>query len=150
MRILKQEQFLPISLEEAWEFFSTPLNLNVITPPDMHFEIISELPKKIHPGLLIHYKIMPVMHIKMNWTTEITEVVEFDHFVDEQRKGPYRYWHHEHHFKSVDGGVMMTDILHYDIGMSFLGWIAGELFVHQRVDDIFDYRFKKLQHYFVK
>lgn len=148
MRIIKQNQFLPISLEEAWNFFATPKNLNEVTPNDLTFEITSELPEKMYEGLIITYRIRPMLNIPLNWCTEITHIRENEFFVDEQRKGPYNIWHHEHHFKSVEGGVMMTDIVHYDIGKSILGWIAGKLFVDKKVREIFEYRYKTLETYF--
>jgi len=147
---LKQEQFLPISLDEAWRFFATPKNLNEVTPNDLVFEIKSELPDTMYEGLLINYRLKPMLNIPVNWCTEITHIKEKVYFIDEQRKGPYRIWHHEHHFKPVAGGVLMTDLLHYDIGMSFFGWIAGKMFVHRKVEGIFNYRYKMLESYFTK
>jgi ligand-binding SRPBCC domain-containing protein len=150
MHQLKQEQFLPISLEAAWDFFSTPKNLNEITPDDLVFEVTSQLPEKIYEGLIITYRIKPMLNIPINWCTEITHVKPQVYFVDEQRKGPYNIWHHEHHFKAVEGGVLMTDILHYDIGMSVLGWLAGKLFVHTKVREIFKYRQLTLEKHFAR
>ncbi len=150
MRRLEQRQFLPISLDYAWDFFSSPANLNEITPDDMTFEITSEVPAKMYEGMFITYKIRPLMNIPMFWCTEITHIVDKKFFVDEQRKGPYNIWHHEHHFEAVEGGVMMTDILHYDIGKSIFGTIAGALFVHRKVENIFNYRRKKLEQLFGK
>lgn len=141
---LKQEQFLPITLDEAWSFFASPRNLNEITPDDMVFEIISELPDTMYEGLIINYRLKPAFNIPINWCTEITHIKDKEYFVDEQRIGPYKMWHHEHHFKYTEGGVLMTDILHYDIGKSVFGWIAGKLFVHKKVKAIFDYRYKLL------
>jgi ligand-binding SRPBCC domain-containing protein len=148
MHRLKQEQLLPISLETAWDFFATPKNLNEVTPAEMLFEVTSELPEKMYEGLIITYRIKPMLNISMNWCTEITHIRDHAFFVDEQRKGPYNIWHHEHHFKAVEGGTLMTDILHYDIGKSIFGWIAGQLFVHQKVKEIFVYRYKTLETYF--
>lgn len=145
MHLLKQEQFLPIPIEEAWRFFSTPKNLNEITPDDMVFEIISELPDTMYEGLFITYRLKPMLNIPINWVTEITHITEMVYFVDEQREGPYKIWHHEHHFKSVKSGVIMTDILHYDIGKSVIGWLAGELFVHKKIKAIFEFRHKILE-----
>jgi ligand-binding SRPBCC domain-containing protein len=150
MTKLYQEQFLPIGLDEAWQFFATPKNLNEVTPNDMVFEITSELPDTMYAGLLINYRLKPMLNIPINWCTEITHIKEREYFVDEQRKGPYYIWHHEHHFKAVNGGVLMTDILHYDIGMSIFGSIAGKLFVHKKVKGIFEYRYKMLETYFQK
>jgi ligand-binding SRPBCC domain-containing protein len=150
MRRLKRIQKIPVTLEEAWDFFATPANLNSVTPKDMVFEITSELPSKMYEGLMITYRLRPVLNIPVKWCTEITHIREKDYFVDEQRKGPYKIWHHEHHFSEVPGGVMMTDILYYDIGKSIFGWIAGQLFVHRRVRQIFDYRFNTLNDLFRK
>ncbi|MFT3754111.1 MAG: SRPBCC family protein [Paludibacter sp.] len=150
MMKLKQEQFLPISLDEAWQFFATPRNLNEVTPEDMVFEIVSELPDSMYAGLLINYRLKPLFNIPVDWCTEITHIKEKEYFVDEQRIGPYKLWHHEHHFEAVEGGVLMTDLLHYDIGKSIFGWIAGKLFVHKKVKAIFDYRYKTLGTYFKK
>lgn len=150
MITLKQEQFLAISLDEAWKFFATPKNLNEITPADMVFEIKSDLPDTMYAGLLINYRLKPMLNIPVNWCTEITHMIEKEYFVDEQRKGPYAMWHHEHHFKAVEGGVLMADILHYDIGKWIFGWIAGKLVVDRKVKAIFDYRRKVLENYFQK
>jgi ligand-binding SRPBCC domain-containing protein len=144
MRTLVQEQFLPISLDEAWDFFSSPHNLNLITPDDMTFKITSHIPEKMYPGMMITYKVSPVPGVAMNWATEITHVHDRAFFVDEQRMGPYRIWHHEHHFEAVPGGVKMVDKLYYDIGKSVFGWIAGAVFVHAKVRQIFEFRHKKL------
>lgn len=147
---LKQEQLLPITLEEAWDFFSTPANLNKITPDELVFEVTSELPEKVYEGLIITYRIKPMLNIPVEWCTEITHIRENEFFVDEQRKGPYSMWHHEHHFKVVTNGVMMTDIVHYDIGKWIIGNLAGNLFVHKKVKEIFDYRYRLLETYFRK
>lgn len=148
MKTLKSTQVLPVSMDQAWIFFSSPGNLNEITPADMTFRIISELPDKMYPGLIIVYKVSPAFNIPMTWVTEITQVQEHSYFVDEQRKGPYRMWHHEHHFTEVVGGVQMTDILHYDVGKGVLGRIVSWLFVDKRVRDIFAFREKKLREIF--
>lgn len=147
---LKQEQFLPIPIQEAWKFFATPENLNIITPGTLDFKMTSALPDKMHKGLLISYIIKPMLNIPVKWITEITELNEPYFFIDEQRKGPYAIWHHEHYFKEVEGGVIMTDIVDYEIGKSFIGWIAGKLFVHRKVKEIFRYRYTVLQDYFKK
>lgn len=150
MRCLKTEQFLPVPVQEAWDFFATPLNLNRITPPEMVFRITSAIPERMYEGLMITYVIQPMLRIPLDWCTEITHIREGEYFVDEQRKGPYRIWHHEHHFRAVPGGVLMTDILHYDIGKSVFGWLAGQLFVHRQVDRIFRYRRQALEQIFPK
>ncbi|MCE1197552.1 MAG: SRPBCC family protein [Marinilabiliales bacterium] len=137
---LKHQQVLPVSPEEAWQFFATPANLNEMTPAWLTFEIRSVLPEKMYEGLMIQYRIRPFLRLPMGWLTEITHVRDGEYFVDEQRKGPYRLWHHEHHFEPCPEGVRMTDLLYYDIGYSFLGVLAGKLFVHRMVREIFAYR----------
>ena len=148
MTIFKTEQLLPLSLQEAWDFFATPRNLNAVTPKELEFRITSDVPDKMYEGLIISYKIKPMLNIPVNWVTEITHIKDLAYFVDEQRKGPYRMWHHEHHFMEVPEGVLMTDILHYEIGKSIFGWLAGKLFVHRKVKEIFQYRNKILSTYF--
>jgi ligand-binding SRPBCC domain-containing protein len=151
MKKLQSQQWLPINLDEAWDFFSSPNNLNEITPEDMLFEIKSDvIDKKMYPGMFIVYSIRPLMNIPMRWVTEITHVEEKKFFVDEQRVGPYNIWHHEHHFEEKDGGVLMTDILHYDVGKSILGWLASQLFVDKKVRNIFEYRSQILDKRFGK
>jgi len=148
LQTIIQQQFLPISLEKAWDFFATPNNLNAVTPKELDFHILTDVPEKMYEGLMIAYTLKPMLQIPVHWVTEITHIKEYVYFVDEQRKGPYAIWHHEHHFEAKDGGVLMTDMLHYDVGLSFLGWIAGKLFVHQKVKEIFAFRFQKLKETF--
>lgn len=148
MKKLVQTQVLPISIDEAWDFFSSPQNLNLITPPDMTFHIISDIPATMYEGMFITYKISPVPLLRFLWCTEITHIKPGAFFVDEQRIGPYRIWHHEHHFEPHPNGVLMTDILHYRIGKGMAGWIAGKVFVHQKVNAIFKFRYQKLQELF--
>ena len=148
MKHLTFEQFLPISLDQAWTFFSSPKNLNLITPPEMDFRILDELPEQMYQGMLIRYKIKPMLNIPLDWVTEITVIRDHQFFIDEQRKGPYRIWHHEHHFKAVEGGVLMTDKLYYDIGMGFIGTLAGKLWVDKQVLNIFNFRKTALEDLF--
>src|SRR5664279_5225703 len=121
MKKLEFEQFLPITLNEAWDFFSSPSSLNLITPDKMHFKTLSEVPAQLYHGLTIRYSIKPMMRIPMTWVTEIVALKQKEYFIDEQLKGPYKLWHHEHHFREVESGVMMTDRLTYDIGLGFIG-----------------------------
>jgi ligand-binding SRPBCC domain-containing protein len=150
MKYLCFEQTLPITPEEAWSFFSTPKNLNLLTPPDIHFKILNDVPDRMYWGAMIVYEIKFFLNIKFIWVTEITAVDDGNYFIDEQRKGPYRIWHHEHHFTKTEGGVLMTDKLYYDIGKSVLGGLAGKLFVHKKVAGIFEYRRKRLEELFGK
>ena len=140
---LKTVQFLPIPLEVAWDFFSSPANLKEITPDNLGFNIVSiHHGDKMYAGQVIEYTVRPVLNIPLYWMTEITHVEDYKYFVDEQRYGPYSMWHHQHHFKAVDAGVEMTDIVHYKMPFWFLGDIANVLFVNRQLKTIFDYRFK--------
>ena len=135
------KQFIPSPMEEVWAFFSRPENLNAITPPDMSFEIRSDIRNvEMYQGMIIQYKISPFLGIKMDWVTEITHVVEGKYFIDEQRFGPYALWHHQHHFEAVEGGVQMEDILHYKVPYGPIGTMADEVFVGKKIDAIFQYR----------
>lgn len=144
------QQFLPISLDEAWDFFSTPKNLNRITPEEMRFNILSGGDGPMYQGMVIQYTVTPLLGIPMPWVTEITHVSDRNYFVDEQRFGPYSLWHHMHRFEEVDGGVMMTDILHYRIPMGPVGKLMGKLFIDNKVNGIFEYRTKVLEQLFPK
>jgi ligand-binding SRPBCC domain-containing protein len=146
---LKTNQKLPITLEQAWDFFSSPANLKEITPDNLGFKIVSQHHSdKMYPGQIIEYTVSPVLGIPMYWMTEITHVEDKKYFVDEQRFGPYSMWHHQHHFKTVEGGVEMTDIVHYKLPFWFLGDIAHFLFVNKQLKNIFDYRYKIVEQKF--
>jgi ligand-binding SRPBCC domain-containing protein len=144
--VLTREQDMPIPLEDAWDFFSSPLNLAKITPKKMGFVVTSPFKPdtKMYEGMIITYKITPLLGIKMNWMTEITFIKEHEYFVDEQRFGPYAMWHHEHHFKKIKGGVRMTDILNYAIPYGPIGRLANTLIVKKEVENIFAYREKAI------
>lgn len=150
MQRLETLQRLPITLETAWDFFSSPANLKTITPEYMGFEITAGFTpgEKMYAGMLISYRVKPLMGIPMKWVTEITHVRDRSFFVDEQRFGPYALWHHQHHFKKINGGVEMRDIVHYKLPLGPLGQIANALFVSRQVASIFDYRFRKLEQLF--
>lgn len=139
---LKYEQIIPTTKEKLWDFISSPRNLQKITPAYMGFEIKTELPKKMYPGMLIQYTVKPVLGIKMPWLTEITQVDEGNYFVDEQRVGPYTIWHHQHHLKEVENGILMTDIIDYVPPFGILGDIANSLFIKKQLAEIFEYRRK--------
>ena len=142
---LKKTQFIKTDLKTAWDFFSSPGNLKKITPDYMGFDVKTELPDKMYEGLMIEYTVKPLLGIPMNWITEIKTVKELEFFVDEQRKGPYKIWHHEHHFKEVDGGVEMTDIVSYELPLGILGRIMHPFLVQKKLEKIFDFRFKAVE-----
>lgn len=138
---LKKVQFIPASIEKVWEFFSAPENLKTITPSHLGFQILSKkYGDTMYAGELIEYMVKPILGIPLYWMTEITQVEPLKYFIDEQRYGPYSFWHHQHHFKEVDGGVEMTDIVHYKIPFWFLGDIANSLIVKSQLQKIFDFR----------
>ncbi len=146
---VKYEQFVPVDLATAWEFFSSPKNLAKITPQHMGFQITNKYEVgKMYPGMLITYKVSPLLGIKLDWCTEITHVKDQVYFVDEQRFGPYAMWHHQHHFETVTGGVMMTDIVDYAIPFGWLGSIANVLLVKNAVKEIFEFRKQKIAELF--
>jgi ligand-binding SRPBCC domain-containing protein len=141
---LHTKQNLPITKKQAWELLSDPKNLQKITPEYMGFEIISGADRPIFPGQIIQYKVTPVLGIKAKWITEITHVVENEYFVDEQRFGPYTFWHHKHFIKEISGGVEMEDIVDYKLPMGFLGSLIHPFLVQPKLKEIFEFRRKKL------
>jgi len=120
---LKSVQKLPISLQEAWDFLSSPYNLNEITPEDMDFEIINGVmpDEKMYAGQIIVYKLKPLPFYKTEWVTEITHVKNLEYLIDEQRFGPYALWHHQHKLIEIKGGVEMRDVIHYKLPFGILG-----------------------------
>lgn len=144
MHQLKSVQKLPITLDEAWDFFSSPKNLKEMTPKELNLVPKSELPDRMYPGQFIEYKVKPVLGIPMTWVTEITQVREREFFVDEQRVGPYKIWHHQHHFKEIEGGVEMTDIIDYLLPLGPIGVLTEWLFVGKQIKGIFEFRHKRL------
>ena len=137
---LKETQKVPISIHEAWSFFSNPLNLKEITPPHLNLVVTNEMPEKMHAGMIITYVVEPLLKMKMNWVTEITNMQEPFYFVDEQRFGPYKFWHHQHIFKEIDGGVEVTDIVHYKIRAGIFSSLINKLIVKNELQKIFSYR----------
>ncbi|MEM9297287.1 MAG: SRPBCC family protein [Bacteroidota bacterium] len=153
MKVYKLErfQFLPISIDHAWNFFSSPKNLKEITPKYMKFIITYISGKeKMYADQLISYIVNILPGLPVRWTTEITHVNEPLYFIDEQRFGPYALWPHQHHFKAVDSGVEMTDIVNYAIPLGIFGRFTNWLFVSKKVRAIFDYRFEVLEKKFKK
>ena len=141
-------QKLPISLDEAWDFLSSPNNLKLITPESMNFKIIDWDKKKAYPGQIIQYTVSPVLGIKIKWVTEITQVIRNNYFIDEQRFGPYSFWHHKHFIKEIDNGILMDDVIHYKIPFGLIGRILNKIYVQNKLDKIFKYRENKLNEIF--
>lgn len=145
---IEATQFLAIPLDEAWQFFSDPSRLPEITPPWLNLKPTSKLPSKMHPGLIVTYNVAPVPGVRVLWVTEITQVVDGALFVDEQRAGPYRFWHHQHHFRAAAGGTEMRDIIHYTLPFGLAGDLLGRRTVRQKVEGIFEYRREALERIF--
>ena len=148
---IKAVQRIPASLSAVWDFFSSPSNLQTITPADLKFKVISKHHgEKIYAGQIIEYTISPVLGVPVYWMTEITHVRDREFFADEQRKGPYRLWHHQHHFKEIPGGVEMTDIVHYKSPGWILEPILDRLIVRPKLDNIFRFRYEVVEREFGK
>ena len=129
-----------MTLDSSWNFFSDPRNLPKITPPWLNLKITSDLPDKMYEGMIITYKVYPFLGIPSNWVTEITQVKEKNFFIDEQRFGPYKFWHHQHHFKQIDEGIEMEDIVTYALPLDPLSRPINSLFLENKVKEIFEFR----------
>ncbi len=145
----KRAQILNTSIGELWDFIASPQNLKKITPEYMGFDIQSkDLPDKIYEGMIISYIVKPLFGIKTNWITEITHVRENEYFVDEQRVGPYAFWHHQHIVQQQGDKVLMKDIVSYQPPLALLGSIANKLIIQNKLNEIFEYRTKILEKIF--
>ena len=145
---LHKKQKLPITVDQAWEFLSSPANLKTITPNYMGFNILSGADRPMFPGQIIQYIVTPVLGIKTKWVTEITHVMDKQYFVDEQRFGPYALWHHKHFIKEIEGGVEMEDIIDYKVPFGWLGQLVHPILVKPKLEEIFNYRTTKLEELF--
>ena len=145
MHTLYRKQLLNDSVENVWAFFTSPTNLSKITPTHLDFCILNKQVIAVtRPGLIIHYTIKPFFNIPMHWTTEITHVVPHFLFVDEQRKGPYAFWHHQHLFTQQQNGVLMEDIVTYSLPAGIIGRFVNKVYVEKTLQYIFDYRAKMI------
>ncbi len=147
---LERKQNIAMDMDEAWEFFSNPNNLPLITPPSLNLKITSNLPDKMYTGMIITYTVAPILNIPMTWVTEITHVKEPNFFIDEQRFGPYKFWHHQHKFNEIEGGIEAIDIVNYALPLDPLSRIANELMVKKQLNEIFDFRTDYLEKHFGK
>ena len=146
---LIRQQYIQADIDTVWLFFSNPANLAKITPPDMRFKTTSgPVSGEIYPGQIITYKVSPLFGIPLSWMTEITEVVKNELFVDEQKRGPYKLWQHKHYFEQKGSGVLMTDIVQYELPFFLLGRLAHTLFIKRRLAHIFDYRHRQVEQLF--
>jgi ligand-binding SRPBCC domain-containing protein len=150
MYVLNSIQKLPITREKAWEFFSDPSQLENITSNDMSLEVTHALPKRMYEGMIIRYRMQPFPKWYIQWVTEITHIQEGEQFIDEQRFGPFRFWHHQHRLIEIKGGVELQDTVHYVMPYSVFGRFAHRLVVRKRLESIFSYRKDQLEAYFGK
>ena len=147
---LIKKQIVHTDINTCWDFFSNPANLKVITPDYMGFNVKTQTPNEMYEGLIIGYSVSPLLNIPMEWVTEITHVKDKLFFVDEQRVGPYKLWHHEHHFKEVEEGVEMIDIVSYQPPFGILGKLVHPFIIKPKLEQIFAYRFQKVEAIFNK
>jgi ligand-binding SRPBCC domain-containing protein len=146
---LQRELVLNSPAGDLWNFLANPVNLNTLTPPDLHFEILSRLPQRMHNGLLIDYAINIPLFGRRRWLTEIKHIEEGLRFVDEQRCGPYRFWYHEHRVEALaDGRTRMLDLVTYQLPYGLAGRLVHFFLVKKMLADIFAYRSRKLTEIF--
>ena len=146
---LHTTQQLNCDIAAAWKFFSSPHNLSRITPKEMNFVVKTEIAvDEIYEGMQIGYTVSPVLSVPLKWITIITQVDYQKSFTDFQKKGPYKYWNHQHEFIANEQGVLMKDRVDYELPFGFLGTIAHKIFVQKKLSSIFDYRYKILEERF--
>lgn len=142
---MNRKQLLHVSLDDAWSFFADPNNLQKLTPPKMRMKVIDKHPSELYAGMIATYKIRPIFNIPITWVTEVTQVLSKEYFIDEQRFGPFKFWHHEHRFKQTDEGVEMTDLVHYAMPFSIIGKLVHAQIVRPKLQAMFAYRQKQLR-----
>ncbi len=140
MYTLQRSQVIPTDLETAWSFIEDPRNLDRITPEDMRFEIVTDIPATMFNGLLIEYRIDLPDIGRQKWVTEIKHIRPQQSFVDEQRIGPYSMWFHYHEIEAVEGGVLFKDQVNYVPPFGPIGQLVHSLYIRERLRTIFDYR----------
>lgn len=148
LHTLSREQFLPVTLQDAWSFFSSPRNLDSMTPPELGFRIVHCPAERMHEGQIIEYRVKILPGLWVPWVSEIKAVHEGHSFIDEQRFGPYKFWHHRHLFEAVEGGVKVSDLVHYMMPLGPCGAIAHGLFARAKLERIFDFRRTELERRF--
>lgn len=142
---LVAKQKLPISIDEAWAFFSDPKNLSKITPKQLNFNILFGADKSIFSGQIIQYKVSPLPFYRTTWVTEITHAEAPNYFVDEQRYGPYDFWHHKHFFTSIPEGVEIEDIVDFKVPFGRIGKIFSKRLIRKELQKIFNFRNQQLK-----
>ncbi len=148
LHTFKTVQRFPVDAAKIWEFISDPKNLALITPPEMGFKTLSGDERQMFAGQIIHYTVTPLLGLKLEWVTEITHVLDRQFFVDEQRYGPFAFWHHKHFIGRTDGGCEMEDFVHYKLPLGFVGNLFHDILVKPKLDEIFEFRRKKMHELF--
>jgi ligand-binding SRPBCC domain-containing protein len=143
------QQLLPVSIDVAWDFFSSPRNLALITPPELSFRILTPLEKtEIYEGMIINYKVRPLFGIELRWQTEISGVDKPTSFIDRQVAGPYKTWEHTHTFIEAEGGTLVVDHVKYVLPFGLVGQLGHRLIVRKKIEKIFKYRSQVLTNIF--
>ncbi len=137
---LYRQQYLSLSVQEAWDFLSSPYHLNDITPDFFHVTITSIVPEKIYSGLMLSYQMKAVFGIPMSWLSEISHCDEPKRFVYEQRIGPFKFWSHEVCLTETQNGLMLEDIMCYVMPLGWLGQFLNTVLIASKLDRIFDTR----------
>lgn len=149
MPVFQATQIVKADLDVCWKFFSDPANLSLITPPDMNFRIIFPQPlPAMYPGMIIRYHVSPLLGVKLEWITEITQVREREFFIDIQLKGPFSIWHHQHFFRQIPEGTEMKDIVTYEVPFGRIGTLFAGTIVRKRIEGIFTFRHAVIEKYF--
>ena len=149
MYTFQHHQELCLSIEQCWEFFSNPANLKVLTPPSLRMDIEEkDNSPKIYPGMILSHTIRPFLNIPLQWISEITHILPFQYFIDEQLYGPYKFWHHEHRFRPSTKGVEVSDTIHYMMPYGYLGQAAHRLGIKQKIEEAFVFRKNTLEELF--
>ncbi|EIJ39620.1 hypothetical protein JoomaDRAFT_2648 [Galbibacter orientalis DSM 19592] len=146
---LRVSQEVNASIKDVWEFFINPQNLNSLTPKDLDFKITSPKSNQTYKGQIITYSIKVLPLYRTNWVTEITQFENQSLFVDEQRLGPYKMLHHEHHFKKIDANkTLVEDIVTYKLPFGLLGRFIGGKIIRKRFVEIFTFRKEVIFNFF--
>ncbi len=141
-------QRLPIQIEEAWDFFTSPKNLRLITPPWLDFRLISDPPEYMHPGTIVASEIRPLPGISLKWISEITHIRPPHFYITEQRFGPFKMWHHEHHFRAHEEGIEVEDIVMYGLYLGPIGALAHDVYVRKKLHEVFTFRAQAIEQRF--
>ncbi len=140
-----REQVVKTDIDSAWNFIRSPKNLEALTPEDISFEIVTELPEAMYNGLLIEFRVGVPLLGQQTWLTEIKHIREKHSFVDEQRVGPYKLWNHYHEISPVEEGVRFIDNVHYMMPFGLIGAVGNTLFARKVLRRVFDYRAHKIE-----